>query len=376
LGPVALAWIILALRAGIGILRLPRLAAVVPRKDGQLPFVSVLFSARDEAEKLPDALRSQLAQDYPRYEVVAVDDRSADATPQILDEFARSCKFLKIIHVTELPPGWLGKPHGLMRAYEQSGGEWLVFTDADVRFTPEVLRHAVSLALERNLDHLTLLGRLDQTGFWEKVALTYFQVAFAFGAQPWAVSDPASRFYAGVGAFQLIRRSAYERIGTHRRLRMEVVEDMELGKLVKQAGFHSAVAMAEGSVRVRWHAGLRKLIHGTTKNFFAAAEFRTGFVVLQIVSILLGSVLPFAAVWLTTGVARLFAGVAVAAALVIHAGAAIAGRSSPLYALTHPLGALIFCYMVARSTVVTLRQGGIVWRDTFYPLIELRRGVV
>ena len=376
LGPVAIGWVVLSLRAGVGTLRLPRLAAVAPRKDGQLPFVSVLFSARDEAEKLPDALRSQLSQDYPRYEVVAVDDRSADATPQILDEFARGCKFLKVIHVTDLPPGWLGKPHGLMRAYEQSGGEWLVFTDADVRFTPEVLRQAVSLALERNLDHLTLLGRVDLVGFWEKIALTYFQVMFAFGVQPWEVSNPHSRFYAGVGAFQMIRRSAYEAIGTHRRLAMEVVDDMKLGKLVKQGGFHSAVAMPEGSVRVRWHAGLRNLILGTTKNFYAASEFRTALVVLQIVSLLLGSVLPFVALFLTTGAPRILAGIAVACALVIQAGAAIIGRNSPLYALTHPIGALIFCYMLGRSTVVTLRQGGIVWRDTFYPLEELRRGVV
>ena len=376
LGLIALAWVVLAARAGFGILRLPRLSAVAPRKDAGLPFVSVLFSARDEAEKLSEALRSQLSQDYPRYEVVAVDDRSADATAKILDEFARGCKLLKVIHVDKLPEGWLGKPHGLTRAYEQAGGEWLVFTDADVRFSPELLRQAVSLALERNLDHLTLLGRLDQTGFWERVALTYFQVAFAFGVQPWAVSDPASRFYAGVGAFQLIRRSAYEAIGTHRRLRMEVVEDMKLGKLVKQGGFRSAVAMAGDAVRVRWHAGLRNLIHGTTKNFFAASDFRLGIVVLYIVLLLLGGVLPFVAVFFATGVARMFAGAAVASALVIHAGAASEGRSSPLYALTHPVGALIFCYMIARSTIVTLRQGGIVWRETFYPLEELRRGLV
>ena len=376
LGAIALAWIILGARTGIGILRLPRLAAAAPRKDAQLPFVSVLFSARDEAEKLPDALRSQLSQDYPLYEVVAVDDRSADATPEILDEFARGCKRLKVIHVNELPAGWLGKPHGLTRAYEQAGGEWLVFTDADVRFTPEVLRQAVSLVLERNLDHLTLLGRVDQIGFWEKIALSYFQVAFAFGVQPWAVSNPRSKFYAGVGAFQLIRRSAYEAIGTHRRLAMEVVEDMKLGKLVKQGGFPSAVAMAGDAVRVRWHAGLRNLILGTTKNFFAAAEFRVGVALLFIVSLLLGGVLPFVAVFLLTGLPQIFAAICVGIALVIHGGAAINGRSSPLYALTHPFGALIFCYMIARSMVITLRQGGIVWRETFYPLDELRRGVV
>jgi glycosyltransferase involved in cell wall biosynthesis len=374
--PVAVGWIILTLRAAAGMLGLPRLDSVACRKDEQLPFVSVLFSARDEADKLFDALRSQLSQDYPRYEVVAVDDRSLDATPQILDEFARGCKFLKVIHVQELPAGWLGKPHGLARAHEQASGEWLVFTDADVRFTPQALRQAVSLALDSNLDHLTLLARVDQPGVWEKIALTYFQVMFVIGVQPWEVSNPNSRYYAGVGAFQLIRRSAYEAIGTHRRLAMEVVDDMKLGKLVKQMGFRSAVAMPADSVRLRWHSGVGNLILGTTKNFFAAAEFRTWLVLVQIVSLLLGSVLPFVAAFLTAGLPQILAAIAVVCALVIQAGAALDSRASPLYALSHPLGALIFCYMLARSMVVTLWQGGIVWRDTFYPLDELRRGVV
>ncbi len=325
---------------------------------------------------MPAALRSMLAQDYPGYEVVAVDDRSSDATPQILDEFARACKHLKPVRVDSLPPDWLGKPHGLQQAYKHSSGEWLVFTDADVVYEPDVLRRAVSLAIEKGWDHLTLLAAMEMVGFWEKTLLTFFALAGIFYTQPWDVPNPRSRCYAGVGAFQLLRRSAYESLGTHKRLAMEVVDDMKLGKLVKEAGYISGVAWPERSLRLRWHSGLANLVRGTEKNFFAASGFSLPIVLAQVLAILLFFVAPFAALAFTSGLAQCFAGVAVAGALAIHAGLAMVNRVSPLYALTQPLGALFFAYMLSRSTFLTLRQGGIYWRDTFYPLEQLRRGVV
>jgi glycosyltransferase involved in cell wall biosynthesis len=376
LGLLALFWVVAAVRTGLGMLRLPRLAAVRPLADAALPSVSILFSARNEAEKMPAALRSMLAQDYPHYQVVAVNDRSNDATPEILDEFARACKLLVPLRVLELPPGWLGKPHGLQQAYEHSSGEWLIFTDADVIYEPDVLRRAVSLAIEKGWDHLTLLVRMEMVGFWEKTLLTFFAVAGILYAQPWNVPNPRRRSYAGMGAFQLLRRSAYQSIGTHQRLAMEVIEDMKLGKLVKDAGYISGVAWPARSLRVRWHSGLGNLIRGTEKNFFAASGFSLPIVSAQVLAILLFFVAPFLALPFTSGLAQVLAGVAVIAALTIHAGLAMASRVSPLYALMHPFGALIFAFMVARSAFLTLRQGGIYWRDTFYPLEQLRRGLV
>jgi len=376
LGLLALFWVVAAVCTGLGMLRLPRLAAVAPLADAALPSVSILFSARNEAEKMPAALRSMLAQDYPHYQVVAVDDRSEDATPEILDEFARACKLLLPLRVSELPPSWLGKPHGLQQAYEHSSGEWLVFTDADVVYEPDVLRRAVSLAIEKRWDHLTLLVSMEMVGFWEKTLLTFFSFSFFFYTQPWAVPNPRSRRYVGVGAFQLLRRSVYQSIGTHKRLALEVVDDMKLGKLVKEAGYISGVALPERSLRLRWHAGLGNLVRGTEKNFFAASGFSLGIVTAQVLAMLLFFAAPFAALALTSGLAQGFAGVAVAAMLAIHVGAAMVNRVPLYYALTQPLGALLFAFMLSRSTFLTLRQGGIYWRDTFYPLEQLRRGLV
>jgi hypothetical protein len=173
-----------------------------------------------------------------------------------------------------------------------------------------------------------------------------------------------------------LRRSAYEASGTHRRLAMEVIDDMKLGKIVKQSGFRSGCAVAHDFVVVRWHAGLGNLVRGVTKNFFAGAGYNLGLVATQLAGLLLMNVLPFVGVIFGHGWIRVFCAIAVLIAICFHAGVSLVMRVSPLYAFTHPLGALLFCYMLLRSTVVTLRQGGIVWRDTFYPLEELKRSVV
>jgi len=372
----AILWIVQSARAGIGALRIPRLCNFAALADRDCPPVSIVFAARNEAEKLPAALASMLALDYPGYEVIAVDDRSDDATGEILDSFAQSHSQLKVIHITDLPPGWLGKPHALQRGCEQAAGSWIVFTDADVHFAPAVLRRVLSLVRKQQIDHLSLLARTEMVGFWEHVILTYFALGFWVSVEPWQTANPRSERYVGIGAFQMIRREVYDAIGQHRRLAMEVIEDMKLGKLVKMGGYRSQVALVQDEVSVRWHAGLRNIVRGTTKNFFAATGFRLGFVILQIFGLFVMSVLPWIALPWMHGLGRILAVISVAMAVAAHAAVARELRISPLYALTHPLGALIFGWMLLRSTIVTLWQGGIVWRETFYPLAELRRGCV
>jgi glycosyltransferase involved in cell wall biosynthesis len=375
-GFIAGFWLTHGLRVGYGATRLPWLKEFIPAPDGDCPRISILFAARDEQEKLPAALATLMEIDYPNLEVIAVNDRSNDSTGRILDEFTAGHPRLRIVHVTQLPAGWLGKTHALQKGYEASTGEWLLFTDADVRFKPAAVRRAISLARARKLDHLTLFCDVDMVGFWEKVLITFFGLGFHLATNPARVSDPRSSRYVGVGAFQLLRRSAYEKSGTHRRLAMEVVDDMKLGKIVKRAGFRSECAVAHGFVAVRWHAGLGNLVRGVTKNFFAGAGYNVGLVAAQLSGLVMMNILPFLGVIFSHGWMRVFCSVAVLIAVCFHAGVAMVMRVSPLYALTHPLGALLFCYMLLRSTVVTLRQGGIVWRDTFYPLEELKRGVV
>jgi glycosyltransferase involved in cell wall biosynthesis len=376
-GFIALFWLTHGLRVAYGAFRLPWLKDFSPAADADCPRISLLFAARDEEEKLPAALATLMEIDYPNLEVIAVDDRSKDATGRILDEFAAAHPRLRVVHVRELPPGWLGKPHALQKAYEVSTGDWLLFTDADVRFKPDVLRRAVTLVKQRGLDHLTLFGEIEMAGFWEKVLISFMGFGFHLATDSSRVNNPHSRAYVGVGAFQLLKRSAYGTSGTHRRLAMEVVDDMKLGKIVKQSGFRSEVAFAQDSIAVRWHAGLGNLIRGVTKNFFAAAGYSLAIAAAQIAGLFALSVLPFAGLFFGQGWIRVFAAVAVFTAVCFHAGiAGIVMRVSPLYALTQPLGAMLMSYMILRSAFVTVKQGGIIWRDTFYSLEDLKRGRV
>jgi glycosyltransferase involved in cell wall biosynthesis len=373
---IALFWFGQCVNAALSARELPRLKNFKPAADADCPAVSILFAARDEAEKLPAALETLRKIDYPQLETIAVNDRSSDGTAQILSDAARRDRRLAMVNIEVLPGGWLGKPHALQRAFEASKSEWLLFTDADVRFQPDAIRRAIALVKEKRLDHLTLFCELEMRGFWEKTALTFFGLSFNMASNPRAVRNPASGAYMGIGAFQLVNREAYEKSGTHRRLAMEVLDDMKLGKIVKLAGFRSGVGVAQDHVVVRWHAGFGNVVRGVTKNFFAVAEYKLWIVAIQLSGLFLLNILPFVALPFVRGWTWWLALIAALLAVVYHAAAANVMKASPLYGLTHPLGAAIFCYMLMRSTVVTLRQGGIVWRDTFYPLDQLRKGVV
>lgn len=369
-------WVIQSVRIGRGALRLPHLKDQKPCQHGNCPGISLIFAARNEQEKLPKALTTLEKIDYPRLEIVAVNDRSTDATPAILEAASKRDARFKVVNVARLPSGWLGKPHALQAGYEASQGEWLLFTDADVCFKPDALRKAITLALSIKLDHLTLMGDVEMHGFWEKAALTFFALGFYIGTNPAAVSDHKSQAYLGIGAFQLVRREAYERSGTHRALAMEVVDDLKLGKILKRSGCRSAAGLAGDCVTVRWHAGLRNIVRGVTKNFFAVAGYRTATVALQVAGIICTNIVPFVALPFVHGWVRILALGSAALAVAVHAATARVLKASSWYGLTQPLGAAIFVYMLVRSAVVTLKQGGVIWRDTFYPLEDLRRGMV
>ena len=372
-GLIAFFWLVHGLRVLVGALQLPRLRNFAPAEDEHCPTISILFAARDEEEKLGAALETLRALDYPKLDIIAVDDRSTDATPRILAEHAQKDSRLRVVRVNELPAGWLGKPHAIQMGYEVSRGELLLFTDADVQFQPDTLRRVVTLFEQQGLDHLTLLCGLQMEGFWEKVALTFFGLVFQLSTDPKSVGNPKSKNYVGIGAFQLIRRSIYEAGGTHKRLAMEVVDDLKLAKIVRQAGARSSVGVADEHVSVRWHAGLGNIVRGVTKNFFAAAGYSLFLVTAHCVIIFLVCLLPFLAVAFLHGWARGFAISSIAIAILFQASVAFVLKVNPLYGLTHPIGSVVYLYMVFRSTAVTLWQGGVRWRETFYSLDELKR---
>ncbi|HSC72497.1 MAG TPA: glycosyltransferase family 2 protein, partial [Candidatus Methylomirabilis sp.] len=257
------------------------------------PPVSVIVPARNEAQSLPRSIPSLVGQSYPDLEVILLDDRSTDGTGRVIESLARAHPGLKVIRIAILPEGWVGKTHALWVGSERARGDWLLFTDADVVFHPQCLEAAVAYAEVHRLDHLVVIPRVETVGFWETTLVSCFGLLFSLAQRPWQASDPRSSASIGIGAFNLVRRSAYLAIGTHRALANAVVDDLALGKRVKQAGLRQAVVRGEPLIRVRWQVGLSGVVSGLEKNAFAGMEYSLVRAVTTCLALAALGVLPF-----------------------------------------------------------------------------------
>ena len=344
-----------------------------------LPRVSIVVPARNEQGMIKDCILSLLSLDYPNYEVIAVNDRSTDHTGEILDRVAAQHQTggrLRVVHIEDLPSGWLGKPHAMWVASEMSDADWLLFTDADVIYKAESLRRVLAYAEADAADHVVLFPRMLMQSVGERMMIAFFQTLFVFGHRPWKVADPKAKDHMGVGAFNLIRRSTYEAIGTHRALRFEVLDDMKLGKLVKTRGFAQRNVLGEDLISIRWAEGAMGVVRNLTKNAFAIMSFQWPRAVASCFVLLFLNLGPFAGFLLTQGWARVFYGLALLAIFLVYSGMSMSSSIRPYYFFLHPVSTALFAYTMIRSMVHTLRHGGVVWRGTRYSLEELKRGLV
>jgi glycosyltransferase involved in cell wall biosynthesis len=344
-----------------------------PRDPALLPLISAIVPARDEEANIEATLRALLATNSVPIHIIAVDDRSTDSTGIIMDRVAaESSSRLTVIHVTDLPPGWLGKPHAMALAARQATTPWLLFTDADVLFAPEALLRAINLAEAENADHLVLFPTMILKTFGERMMIAVFHLLGTVFSPPWRVPDPRSRASLGIGAFNLVRADVYRAIGGFESLRMQVTEDIRLGVEIKRAGYRQRAAVGPDLIRLRWAEGAVHFIRNVTKNFFALFQFRVRPALIACATLTIFCVAPF------TGFAgpRSFR---IAAALLwfmlflLYRRLGRFSHISTAFFLTFPVAAALLIYALFRSVVVTLLRGGIRWRDTFYPLSELRK---
>lgn len=337
------------------------------------PRVSAIVAACNEARAIEGAVRSLLRQDYPNLEVVLVNDRSTDGTGEIMDRLAREFPQVTVVHIDRLPEGWLGKNHALWVGARHASGEILLFTDADVHYDPTTVRRAVAFLERRRLDHLTLAPDLTVRGYWLEAWVAFFVMAFLAYMTPYRTNHPRSKVGMGIGAFNMIRRTAYEAIDTHRAISLRPDDDLRLGQRLKRMGHSSCVAMARGLLSVEWYTSLREAMRGLEKNAFAGLGYNLGMVLFAVVGVLTIMVWPYVALFLTGGwTLALYAGaILLQLALYVLVNGAGVPRTYQV-ALAYPVAALLFAYAVARATYLTLRRGGITWRGTFYPLALLR----
>jgi cellulose synthase/poly-beta-1,6-N-acetylglucosamine synthase-like glycosyltransferase len=342
---------------------------------GGWPDVAVVLAARDEAAQIEPAVSSLLAQDLPGLRVVAVDDRSRDATGTILDAIARRDARLRVIHVAQLPPGWLGKTHALHVGSRAARAEWLLFTDGDVVLSPGALRRAVRRAVDAGAAHLTVIPDVPAEGAGEKLFLSLFTLMFMLRSPIWRAQDPRRRAHLGVGAFNLVRADALAAIGGFERIALSVDDDLRLGQALKYSGFGMVGLLGPGAVTVRWHTGLPALVRALEKNFYGSLDYRLWGAGAALAGILAVSAAPHLALLVGPWWARCAgaAGIAAVAAFFLLGGRR--GRIGPHYALFLPLAGLLLSGALVRSVVQTHRLGGVRWRDHLYPLGALRAHV-
>ena len=348
------------------------------RRTDPMPRVSIIVPARDEQQHLEAALASFAAQDYQSLEIIAVDDRSRDKTGEIMERASQQAAAARpelrfeVIHIRELPAGWLGKTHAMWLAAQRATGDWLLFTDADVKLRPDALRRALVYAEQVKADHLVLFPTHALETAGESMVLAGFGLLFIFGHRPWKVSDPRARDSIGLGSFNLIRRRVYKNIGTFRALRLEVVDDIELGELVKKNGFSQHNVLGPGLLDLHWGSGGLGIVRNLTKNLFAVLDYRWPRALGACLLLVALNVLPFLGVWLAPGWSKAGFAIAVVAIGALYIGMHGISRISPVYALLHPVNSLIIAYALLLSMASTLWHGGVVWRGTKYSLEELR----
>ncbi|QNI38177.1 glycosyltransferase [Edaphobacter albus] len=378
---VTLAWLWKAATAVCGLPHIPNL--LEPKFDRApegSPSITVIVPARDEAAALPLCLSSLLAQDYKNLRIIAVDDRSTDGTGAIMDALAvHHPERLRVLHVKQLSAGWLGKPHAMALAARDAivmeRPDYLLFTDADVIFQSEAIRRSLAQAVATQADHFVTFPTPLVKTFGEGVLLGYLGVMGLWVTRPWKAADPkAKRDFIGIGAFNLLRTEAYEKLGGFEALRMEILEDLVLARKVKLAGLHQQVATAPGMVSLHWAAGTMGVVKGMTKNLFAIFRFRIEVVVFACIALAVLCLGPIG--FLFPAQTKFPAEIALASIAALYIVSARHSKISPWYALLFPAGAALFLYSLLRSSWITVREGGVTWRGTFYPLVELRRGLV
>ena len=344
------------------------------------PLISVCVPARNEERNIRACVDAILAQDYPNFEVIVLEDRSTDRTAEILHQLASQDKRLRVIHGSELPKGWAGKPHALFQASTGARGEWLCFVDADTFLSPDTLSGCYAKAVETKADMFTIMTFQILGSFWEKVVMPIVMTALSVGFSPRKVNDPGSKDAIANGQFILIKGSVYDAIGGHESVKDQIVEDKAISEQVKWNGYRLIVANGSSVARTRMYTSLPEMWEGWTKNIYLGLSDRPSLTLLGVfgafLALVAALILPLWPVlgilWYLRGGGWVAIAIIIEACLlwsyVIYARARVAvGMGfSPWYALTLPLGAAVFAAMMFTSTWRVLSGRGITWKGRMY----------
>jgi glycosyltransferase involved in cell wall biosynthesis len=357
----------------LGVRKLRRLDDTLAGQLSPEPPVTVIVPACNEEDHIEKAVLSLLAQTYTNLEILVVNDRSVDGTGQVLRRLQAAHPRLQTLDITHLPDGWLGKSHALARGAALAGGDYLLFTDADVVMEPTTISRTIRCMQDSRLDHMTLFFK-NQGGSWLLNCLILeMALGLLLAFRPWRVRLPKSREFIGIGAFNLVKKTAYEAVGGHASIRLHPIDDLMLGKILKERGFRQDCLLGDSFVAVPWYDTLRAMIAGLEKNIFSFVHYHLSVIPPIAVLIFVVNILPFWGAIFGEAEARLFWQLALASKL---AAFFFGLRRQGLPAWYLP-GALLVpylsLYIICRSALVVQKNGGITWRGRFYPLAQLKK---
>ncbi|MFA9558590.1 glycosyltransferase family 2 protein [Evansella sp. AB-rgal1] len=327
--------------------------------------VSIIVAAKNEEKDIKECLESLLNQLYKNMEIIIVNDRSTDNTGPIIDILATN-NIIKAIHIKELPHGWLGKNHALYKGAQHATGDWLLFVDGDVIFTEHTVEKAVQYTERKRLDHLTLMPENLGGTFFYRTFHSYWSII--------GIWNFIQLRHAGVGAFNFIKRTVYDEIGTHAALPLAPDDDLKLGKKIVEKGFKQQLGFGTGLVRIQWYEDMLEVIRGLEKNLFAFMRYNLFVAFIFSCVIFLVHVLPFIGLLWANSVALVFH----IATIVVYVGIYLYNKhyinESFWHVCTVPIHGCIFIYCILRSAFKAISGRGIEWRGTTYSLKELKRG--
>ncbi len=340
------------------------------------PRVSVIIPARNEAETIERAMQYRLQNSYPNIEILLIDDRSTDRTPEIVDKIAAQDERVKAIHISELPEGWVGKVFALHRGVSQATGDWFLFSDADVHIKPGTLERSIAYCESRKLDHLAIFPELYPINFLVDIVLSVFIRMLCMGARIWAVENEKSNASVGSGSFNLVRRTAFEKTKGFEWLKLEMADDVALGQMLKKSGARSSLINGRGYVGVYFYRSLGEMAIGSERAVFTVIG---NFSLMRLVLISL--------VMLSLEMSPIFALVAGSIPYLLFLGVVMICirlttsiiinkwmNRSILEAFFLCIAEIIMAVFILRAGVLGVKRKGIIWRGTFYPTKLLKQG--
>lgn len=373
----ALPWIVVPAIAMVRASRSRSLDEEPPTVQPPVPLVSVVIPARNERRNIERCLRSVLATTYPSLEVVVVDDHSSDGTGDLARAIAATDPRVRVVESPPLPPGWFGKQWACTTGARVARGELLCFVDADTAHAPDLIPRAVNAMRRREADLLTVAGRQEMHGFWERVVQPYvFSILLLrYGGTESVNGARRAEDVIANGQFILVRRDAYEALGGHEAVRDLVAEDLAMAQRFHQHRRRIAIVMGERQLSTHMYDSLGALVRGWGKNIYAGGRHampggRVGrllFPLALLASPLLGLLPVVTLVLAAAGVLShawlLWSAIAVAGSLVWWVLAYRGMRQPVWFAALYPLGAAV----VGGIALFALARGSrVAWKGRRY----------